>query len=147
MSIGTVATILALLQGKELPKAAEIHHGEVVRLYSRSYSRGGLYETVMVLTPNEAFYKTSEKQSMMILSPQQQEALAEILKGEPEGLRAQKRPNPMWPSSYDAQDEWMTYRVRRTENQWTNYEYGFPTEKCPLTKFLMDVRTQLSSPH
>jgi hypothetical protein len=143
MILGTVAAILALSQ-KELPKPAELRAGEVVRIYERSYGRR-LFEHIFVLTPTKVFSKYVDARKWMMLTPAQQSELQSILASEPKGLRAQKRDRPMWPSAYDAQDIWMSYRINKKPYLWTNRDYVYPEADCPLTKFMKDIKTKLDS--
>ncbi len=143
MTFATVATILSLSQEK-LPKPAEMRAGEVIRIYERSYGRQ-LFEHILVLTPTKAFHKYGDVRHSMMLTAAQQSDLKTMLASEPKGLRDKKRDRPMWPSAYDAQDIWMSYRIGRKENLWTNRDYLYPVSDCPLAKFLDDIKTKLAA--
>ena len=144
MIIGSVAVIFAFAQGQELPKQAQLRPGEVLRVLERTMSRRGTFESVLVLTSSKAFIKEGDARHSMVLNPYQQSLLKAILAKEPVGLRAKKRPNPMWPSAYDASDMWITYRIGRTMNRWGNNDYEYPTDNCPLTKLIEEVKTQMN---
>ena len=141
--VGMFATLFALSQ-EELPKPAELQPGEVLRIYERAFGRK-LYESVLVLTPTKAFNKNGDIRHWMKLTPTQQAQLKTIFAIEPKNLKSKKKDKPMWPSSYDAQDIWMTYRVNHIDQLWTNRDYSFPEFDCPLTKFLNDIRTALAN--
>ncbi len=143
MIIETLVTILALTQDK-LPNPAVLQKGEVVRIYERTMSRRGQFENILVLTPNKTFSKDGDVRHWMMLTAAQQSQLKTILAKKPKGLRDKKRENPMWPSAYDAQDIWMTYRVDKTNQLWTNRDYIYPEADCPLTKFIADIKTKLA---
>ncbi|MEI8281072.1 MAG: hypothetical protein WCG75_01585 [Armatimonadota bacterium] len=143
MIIETFVSILALTQDK-LPNPAVLQAGEVVRIYERTMSRRGQFENILVLTQKKAFVKEGDVRHWMMLNTDQQSQLKSILEKEPKGLRDKKRENPMWPSAYDAQDIWMSYRIDRKVNLWTNRDYIYPDLDCPLTKFIADINTKLA---
>lgn len=145
MIIGSVAFIFALAQGQELPKLAQLRPGEVLRVLERTMSRRGTFENVLVLTSSKAFIKEGDARHSMVLNPSQQSLLKAILAKEPVGLRAKKRPNPMWPSAYDASDMWITYRIGRTMKRWGNNDYEYPTSNCPLIKLFEEIKTQMAA--
>ena len=144
MIVSTLATILSLSQ-EQLPKSAELRSGEVIRVYERSYGGPALFEQVLALTPTKAFSNYNGLRHWMWLTTVQQDSLKSILAEEPKNLRAKKRDKPMWPSSYDAQDVWMTYRVNHADQLWTNRDYAYPVDDCPLAKFLNDIKMKLAA--
>lgn len=144
MTIGFIAAI-AMAQ-EDWPKSAELRPGEVVRVYDRTMSRQGQFDKVIVFTAKKVFLKSPEVHSWAMLTPTQQGELKSILAQDPEGLRAKKRPNPMWPSAYDGSDRWMSYRLHKMIGSWTNRDYEEPsTGDCPLFQFIESVRSQLVS--
>ena len=141
----TEAIFVALaLKQDELPKPAELLTGEVVRIYERTMSRRGIFDHVLVFTPNKVFLKDGEARNWAMLSNEQKKELREIFTKEPAGLRSKQRPNPMWPSTYDGPDQWITYRVGKTLKTWTNKEYEYPQESR-FGKFVEAIKTQLAS--
>lgn len=130
------------LQVTQWPEPAELRTGEVMRLYQRTMSRRGQFESILVVTPNKAFLKQGDVRNWTMLTSAQQAEVKAIFANEPAGLRTKKRSNPMWPSAYDGSDEWMSYRVKRSVKTWTNREYEFP-EESSLSKFVEALRTQL----
>ena len=143
-TFAVIATFATLAQGQVLPKPAELRSGEVLRVYERTMSRRGTFENILVLTPTKAFSRNGDVRSWAMLTMVQQTQLKDILTQDPIGLRSNKRPNPMWPSAYDASDMWITYRVGKTLKKWGNNEYEYPTSDCPIAKFLEEIKTQLS---
>jgi hypothetical protein len=141
-----IETLLAIaVKQSDWPLPAELQKGEVLRVYERTMSRQGIFERVLVLTPNKVFMKDVEKRNWAMLTRAQQSELKSILASEPAGLRSSKRPNPMWPSTYDGSDQWMAYRVGQSVKTWTNREYEYPSDEAPLAKFIQAIRTQLGS--
>lgn len=143
MIAGTVIVALVLRQD-ELPKPAELLPGEVARIYERTMSRRGIFDKVLVFTPNKVFLKDGDARNWAMLSNDQKKELRKIFMKEPQGLRGKKRPNPMWPSAYDGSDQWITYRVGKSQRVWTNKEYEYPQES-PLGKFVEGIRMQLAA--
>ena len=143
MILAAMATALFFMQD-DLPKPVELQHGELVRFYERSMGKG-IYVNVLVLTPNKAYIQLGENRGTPMLTGSQQVNLAEILRREPIGLKSKRRDKPAWPSSYDAQDQWITYRVGQTVGRWSNDQFEYPTENCPLIKFIEDVKKKLSN--
>lgn len=137
-------TLVAVaIQQSEWPKPGELMPGETLRIYERTMSRRGIFEKVIVFTPNKVFMKNGELRNWAMLTSAQQKELRTIFAKEPVGLRDQKRPNPMWPSTYDGSDQWMSYRVGRSVKTWTNKDYEFPSESS-LSKFVEAIRAQLA---
>ncbi|MEI7984245.1 MAG: hypothetical protein WCI55_01355 [Armatimonadota bacterium] len=143
-SIATISALATFTQAQELPKPAELRSGEVLRVYERTMSRRGTFENILVVTPTKAFSRNGDARSWAMLTSAQQTQLKEILTKDPIGLRSNKRPNPMWPSAYDASDIWITYRLGRTKKSWGNNEYEYPTSDCPIAKFIQELKTQMS---
>ena len=143
-TFAVIATLATLAPAQELPKPAELRSGEVLRVYERTMSRRGTFENILVLTPTKAFSRIGDVRNWAMLTTVQQTQLKDILTQDPIGLRSKKRPNPMWPSAYDASDMWITYRVGKILKKWGNNEYEYPTSDCPIAKFLEEIKTQLS---
>ncbi|HLO97331.1 MAG TPA: hypothetical protein VK171_01945 [Fimbriimonas sp.] len=140
MIIETVVLSLGAVQS-DWPKQAELRTGEVLRSYEKTMSRRGVFEKILVLTPTKVFVKDGETCHFALLSKEQQIELKSILATEPKGLRDKPRENPMWPSTYDGTDHWMSYRVGRTTKTWTNKAYEFP-ENAALGEFLASIYTR-----
>ena len=141
--ITTIVLAGQLTKSLEPADATSLRAGELVRLYERTMSRAGTYQTLIALTPTKAFFKTREWANTVSLSAEQQAILKASLRSESlRSLVAAKRENPMWPSAYDATDQWMAYRVGSTKFKWTNHDYEYPGEKCSLTKLIEELRAQ-----
>lgn len=123
--------------------ASKLRKGELIRLYERTFSRRGTYQVLVVMTSSKAFVKTTEWANSIQLSAEQAASLKQSLTGsESVKLRAKKRASPMWPSAYDAPDEWLAYRVGSTSYKWTNHDYENPGDECGITKLIREIREQ-----
>jgi hypothetical protein len=138
-----VAIAIQLTKPVEPEIATKLRQGEVVRFYERTMSRAGTFQVLMVLTPSKAFVKTRDWARTLALSTEQQSALKLSLTSEEiRNLTSKKRANPMWPSAYDAPDQWLSYRIGGSICSWTNHDYENPGPRCALTQLIDALREQ-----